>query len=263
MSIYSKIHSLLTAANATTGESDTTLTDAVQTLVDGYGQGGGGVTADGVAMGTEPSGAVTITNNVSTIIERAFFKNTGMTSLTIQGSPYFSNYCFGSCTNLVSVSLPSVTRIYSSNYNTAQYVFNGCSKLEYVVLPSYGNYAIDSYNFQNCTSLIGFDTANMNRFGNSVFYGDADFNILVIRKSDSVPQLSSPNAFGNTPFASGNSGGTLYVPSALISSYQSASNWSTILGYTNNSIKSIESTATDPTAPVDLTTHYVDGTVIS
>lgn len=42
MSIRSKIQSLITAANAKTGESDTTLTDAVQTLVDGYGQGGGG-----------------------------------------------------------------------------------------------------------------------------------------------------------------------------------------------------------------------------
>ena len=42
MSIKSKIQALITAANATTGESDTTLTDAVQTLVDGYGQGGGG-----------------------------------------------------------------------------------------------------------------------------------------------------------------------------------------------------------------------------
>lgn len=42
MSIKSKIQSLITAANAKTGESDTTLTDAVQTLVDGYGQGGGG-----------------------------------------------------------------------------------------------------------------------------------------------------------------------------------------------------------------------------
>lgn len=41
MSILSKIQSLITAANAKTGESDTTLTDAVQTLVDGYGQGGG------------------------------------------------------------------------------------------------------------------------------------------------------------------------------------------------------------------------------
>ena len=42
MSIYSKLSALLTAANTKTGESDTTLTDAVQTLIDGYGQGGGG-----------------------------------------------------------------------------------------------------------------------------------------------------------------------------------------------------------------------------
>lgn len=41
MSILSKIQSLISAANSATGESDTTLTDAVQTLVDGYGQGGG------------------------------------------------------------------------------------------------------------------------------------------------------------------------------------------------------------------------------
>ena len=36
------------------------------------------------------------------------------------------------------------------------------------------------------------------------------------------------------------SAGTLYVPNDLIASYQSASNWSTILGYTNNQIKKIE-----------------------
>lgn len=41
MSILSKLQALLTAANTTTGESDTTLTDAMQTLIDGYGQGGG------------------------------------------------------------------------------------------------------------------------------------------------------------------------------------------------------------------------------
>jgi len=41
MSILSKLQALLTAANTKTGESDTTITDAMQTLVDGYGQGGG------------------------------------------------------------------------------------------------------------------------------------------------------------------------------------------------------------------------------
>lgn len=40
LEIKSKLQSLLTAANAKTGESDATLTDAIQTLVDGYGQGG-------------------------------------------------------------------------------------------------------------------------------------------------------------------------------------------------------------------------------
>lgn len=40
MSILSKLQSLLTAANSATGESDTTITDAMQTLIDGYGQGG-------------------------------------------------------------------------------------------------------------------------------------------------------------------------------------------------------------------------------
>lgn len=42
MSIEGKLLSILTASNSTTGEADTTLTDAVQRLVDGYGQGGGG-----------------------------------------------------------------------------------------------------------------------------------------------------------------------------------------------------------------------------
>ena len=41
MSLKSKIQSLLAAANETTGESDTNLTDAMQNLIDGYG---GGVT---------------------------------------------------------------------------------------------------------------------------------------------------------------------------------------------------------------------------
>lgn len=42
MTILQKIQSLLTAANTKTGESDATLTDAVQTLIDGFRQGGSG-----------------------------------------------------------------------------------------------------------------------------------------------------------------------------------------------------------------------------
>jgi len=46
MSLTERIQALTTYANGVTGASDTTLTDAVETLAEGYGQGGGGTTDD-------------------------------------------------------------------------------------------------------------------------------------------------------------------------------------------------------------------------
>lgn len=66
MSIYSKLSALLTAANTKTGESDTTLTDAVQTLIDGYGGGGGGGTgAEVIASGTFTPSSDSTTQNLA------------------------------------------------------------------------------------------------------------------------------------------------------------------------------------------------------
>lgn len=59
MSIRSKIQALIAAANTKTGESDTTLTDAVQTLVDGYGQGGGGISQGLEVTETDSNGCIT------------------------------------------------------------------------------------------------------------------------------------------------------------------------------------------------------------
>lgn len=59
MSLKSKIQALITAANAKTGETDATLTDAVQTLVDGYG-------------GITPAGNINITDtNVTDVTNYA------------------------------------------------------------------------------------------------------------------------------------------------------------------------------------------------
>lgn len=51
MTVTQKLQALLNASNAKTGESNTTLTDAVQTLIDGYG-GGGFIVPDGLKVGT-------------------------------------------------------------------------------------------------------------------------------------------------------------------------------------------------------------------
>lgn len=144
---------------------------------------------------------------------------------------------FGSCTALVSIALPSLV------YGYGQYHFDGCNHLERV-----------DYGKANETPSNGLEQ--------NMFYGCSALNMLVLRYS-SVRTLGNINTFNNSRFASTGSGGVLYVPASLVSSYQSASNWSTILGYANNQIKSIESTHTDPDAPIDLTLYYADGTPIS
>ena len=80
---------------------------------------------------------------------------------------------------------------------------------------------------------------NVATLGNNAFYGCSALNVLILRQTNEVVVITS-STFTNTPFASGNAGGTLYVPNSMISSYQSASNWSTILGYANNSIVKLE-----------------------
>jgi len=81
-------------------------------------------------------------------------------------------------------------------------------------------------------------TTNATTIGAYAFANNSNLTSLTLPAQTVVP-LSNINAFNVTPFASGNAGGILYVPSSLISSYQAATNWSTILGYENNQIQAI------------------------
>ena len=92
-------------------------------------------------------------------------------------------------------------------------------------------------------------------WGGSALIATSALNTLIIRQTSAVSPISNINVFSNTPFASNGSGGTLYVPSALISAYESATNWATILGYANNSVAAIEGSAYE--------TQYADGTPIA
>lgn len=200
---------------------DTTLINSLTVNV----SGGGGWTTDGVATGAEPNGAITISSSVSKIKERAFHDCTGITSVTFEGTPYFANYPFNNCTGLTQINAPNLTRIYSNYYNTASYTFTGCTGLTSVAFPSYGNYATPNYGFQNCSNLVVADFGGASGVLNT-FTGCTKLRTLVLRKTAAITTLTgwSANALGgiyNNPTES-----TIYVPQALISSYQSASNWS-------------------------------------
>ena len=336
-SVYGKIQNLITAANTVTGESDTTLTDAVQTLVDGYGQGGG-YTATEVVSRAAPAGAVVV-SGVTSIDDYALYGRNSMTAFTGSDVTTVKKSAFEWCEYITTVNLPVCTSVGNNAFSSAKRLvscsipnattigdgcFNGCSALQSINLASAttigsgafrnasaggliaspitlndsafrdtsnmnigffprlttinGSYALaGTYNVSKGSTVTAFvapalttvsnnrdflsfnsalvavDLGSPSRLHNTSFDSNTAMETLILRTSTVTP-LNNINAFNNTPFASGKTGGTLYVPSALISSYQSASNWSTILGYADNSIQAIEGSYYE--------THYADGTVI-
>ena len=174
-------------------------------------------------------------------------------------------YVFGYCESLTKVYLPKLKAIKTntSGFYGNNYMCVGCTSLLYADDNTIGgrNDAIGISFFASCSALVSADFTNVLYIGATAFKASA-ITMLVLRNSTLV-QLYNINAFGDSPFDSSGVGGTLYVPNDLLTQYTQATNWSTILGYANNQIKSIESTHTDPNAPVDLTLYYADGTPIS
>lgn len=227
-----------------------------------------------------------ITTSATALGNSSAYGRTGITSITSATvTKVYTNAMYG-CTGLQEINLPSLIGFGGDNAGSSSHTsaFRGCTSLSTVKAPS--AQWVQGQMFYGCTSLQTIVLPSCTKISNQCFYGDnhleaADFggatfqmtdqnifnncsafDTLIIRAS-SVATLSNINHFNGTPFASSGTGGTLYVPSSLVSSYQNTTNWSTILGYANNQIKSIESTHTDPTAPIDLTLYYADGTPIT
>lgn len=109
-------------------------------------------------------------------------------------------------------------------------------------------------NFRGCTSLETVDLGNAATVAQRSFYNAANLKTLILRRTSAV-QLPNVNAFDGTPFANGGAGGVIYVPSALMSTYLTYSNWPTVNGYGTITWKAIEGSFYE--------THYADGTPIS
>lgn len=265
-----------------TDTNELDITDVPQNLNSvitlGGGGGGGEWTSDGIADMTEPNGDIEL--SVSAISARAFYGRP-ITSVNAPNVTQIGNNCFENCTSLASVNMPdltsttgsnadsnfmgcsSLTSIHIPNFSTPRlsYTFKGCSSLENIALPSFSK-NLYSNAFKDCSKLKMADFTNITDISSGdQFNGCSLFDTLIIRKS-SVVSMAIGNNFKNTPFASDGSGGTVYVPESLMTSYQNATNWSAFLAYPNNQIKSIESTHNDPYAPFDMTVNYADGTEI-
>lgn len=213
--------SLVSQSSATYTENDTydtTLVDEVTVNV----SGGASVTAQDIYDGTFPSGDVVI-NNVS-ITGISLYGNTVMTSFTSSSITQFkASSAFYGCTALKTVNLTGTITQSQAN------MWQGCTNLESIEMPNYST-SIGQFAIGNNPKLTFADIGKCTQIIANAFNGCTILDKIVIRRT-SVCSLQNVSAFTGTPFASGGTGGTIYVPSALISSYQSATNWSTLHGY--------------------------------
>ena len=177
--------------------------------------------------------------------------NNTLTSYTITTNSV-KEHTFRAATALTSVSFTG------TNVAIGTYSFYG-TRLQTVVIPSvgsFGTYAFAQLNADSTLKSADFNhTGSSASMANNMFSNESGLETLVLRRTSGIVSLGNINTFVVTPFASGKSGGTLYVPSSYLSGYKSATNWSTVIEYANNMILPIEGSYYQ--------THYADDTDIS
>lgn len=268
-SVKEKLQGLIATANAATGNADADLTTAVNALVAGFGQGGGGEDAIRSLVEGTFAGAF-VDDTITTIRKGAFNSCEGLTSVSCQNVTSIGDSAFAGCADnsssyengLREVDFPSATTVEG-------YAFSGCWALSRVNMPAlkkigtqtfFNIYkltelnlpeleAVGSGGIRGCRALVSVNLPKVTVVGGTAFYGDEaltviDFPLLekieaqafascsalstLILRSETVCTLVNTTAFNSTPFASNGSGGTVYVPAALVASYQGATNWSTL-----------------------------------
>ena len=243
------------AIRSKSGGGGTTLkvSDMAQAIED-IPSGDGEWATDGIASNSEPNGAITITSAVAQIYMRAFSNKEGITEVTLEGSPYISNYAFDGCKGITKLNAPNLQRIYSSDFNASSFVFNGCTALRQVCFPKYGDYAVGTYAFQGCTSLTVADLGRCNNIQNA-FIGCSALRTLILRRTNNAARASVGGSQGFAGIYNNPMDSAIYVPSALIPTYQSATNWAALYALNPDIFKPIEGSYYE--------THYADGTEIA
>ena len=152
--------------------------------------------------------------------------NIGSISLdsTVNGS-------FAECTRLQSVTLPTAV-----SWPVKRYDFQNCRTLKRLVVPD--NATFDSYcTFKGCSQLKTLDLGTCVKSlsgstgGYATLSGCTAMESLVLRNTSMVNLNTGACLFtssGSTPYVPTNL--TIYVPSALIATYEAAQYWSTFAG---------------------------------
>jgi hypothetical protein len=179
------------------------------------GGGGGGETSQSDAV-IERTATTYENNSITAIGKHAFRECSTLTRVSCGSVTTIKDYAFSKCTNLTEADFPVVKNIGSD-------AFSDCgAKLTNINFPEVTT--INSYAFDDCSGLTYVEFPKLTQITTYAFNRCSALKALVLRNVGQVVYLANKSAFTSTPIASGT--GFVYVPAALVASYQSASNWS-------------------------------------
>lgn len=176
--------------------------------------GGGGFDLDAYVQSspTAPAGDITLTTTHIRDYALAYLEGNPAFSLYGPNVTYIGQNAFRQCRMLTKARFPRLT----SHHNTT-YIF---------YMPTSGTRSLQLIDW-------GLDNVPGNWVVNCV-----NLKTIILRKT-TVATLSNTSAIAGTPFKSGDTGGTIYIPKALYdhlgdgssSDYKAATNWSTVDEY--------------------------------
>lgn len=167
--------------------------------------GGGGDDAQAVLDAIIDKSATEVTSNASKVGNYALYQNEKLASVSFPNATSIGDYALQGCYELASVNFPNAESVGMS-------AFSSCKILTKADFPKLKT--ISSQGFRACCSLVA-----------------------LILRSETPCTLGSTNAFidcyhikgtQNSSYnPNGDMDGYIYVPSALVSRYKNATNWST------------------------------------
>lgn len=169
--------------------------------------------------------------NITQIGVNAFYNCTAITSFNAPKLTHIGNYGLYNVSSLTNINFPVITRIDTQALRQCRKI----TKAMFPKLTSLGTYALSRCNVLAVADLGLVTTIQANCFAES-----SALKTIILRKTDSITTLSETSAFTSTPFASNGSGGTVYVPQALIEDYKTATNWVTLYNAGTCTFKALE-----------------------
>ena len=140
-------------------------------------------------------------------------------------------------TKLVTVNLPNVISLGS-------YAFYQCSGLVTCKIPKLTS--VSTQTWYSCSKLKHADCGQLANISAQTFNACTALESLILRKTSSICTLSNANGVSGSGIGKGT--GYVYVPSALIETYKTATNWSTFA----NQFRALEDYTVDGTVTGEL-----------